>query len=228
MTRDEFKEWFRQFRAWFPTIAAWLGKFPRERDEVSQAATNDQPTQREILSGWYETLSRSELIDALAATKRLAMGDEEMPASFDRVAARVRQLAQRLASERRFAAPRPHDVSEPTYRCWRCHDTGFVPIVAPYDLRELLRVWPDGPPDRWDYAEVFRPAGAVIRSCGGYAIDCVCPRGQIRRGPYYDEQEHCLFRGKGGASEPGSYQYVREWIKARQSFREWNPVESFA
>lgn len=217
MTKDEFKEWFRHFRGLFPTIVAWLGKFPRDESPD----TSPQPTQKEILSGWYAALERVELDDARRATSRLAAGDEEMPASFDRVAARIRQLAQHLSRERRFCERRADDPRDPTYRCWRCNDTGSVPVIHPRSLKQVLRIWPEGPPDRFQYADVCQPAGVPIVYTAG--LDCTCAVGRVRPGPHYNEREHCHFTGAAQPHQAGSYQKVREWVVNRNAFSEWNP-----
>lgn len=218
MTRDEFRDWFRFFRARFPSITSWLGKFPLAHDSASESQRL-QPTQKEILTGWHETLGKTELKDALEATRKLASGEEEMPPSFDRVAASVRMVALRIRRTQRFAEPKQGDAKEPTFRCWRCTDTGFVPVIHPIDVPEIERVWPDGPPDRFDYGDVYLPAGAVLRSAWA-SLDCTCARGAARKSDdRFDEARHCYFTGK-------NYEYVREWFAKRREarrFQSWEP-----
>lgn len=221
MTRDEFRDWFRFFRARFPSITSWLGKFPLAHDSASESQRL-QPTQKEILTGWHETLGKTELKDALEATRKLASGEEEMPPSFDRIPASVRMAALKMRRAQVFAAPKKTDTRETTYRCKLCQDSGFVPVIYPDDVAEIERVWPEGPPDRFNYGDVYFHAGAVLRSAWS-SLDCSCEMGAVRQSKVrYDAQRHCRF----DEINQDRYEQVRAWFAKRREakrFQSWEP-----
>lgn len=223
MTRDEFKDWFRYFRGSFPSIAAWLAKHPAKREDDEPMAFAALPTQQDILRGWFKTLEKVELVDAKKATDQLSLGDEENDyIAFDRSAARIRQISLRLGRDRRFCEPKKFDSREPRYDCWRCEDTGFVPIICPKDIKVIAEQWPEGPPDKFDYSPICDQASKPLH-LGRWGIDCSCPRGYRGSEFRYDEDKHCYFTGH-------NYEQVRAWFvayndryAASRQFAEWAP-----
>lgn len=220
MTKEEFRDWYKYFRGAFPSIAAWLAKFPKD-----QSSNSDLPTQTEVLGGWFKTLEKTELTDAKYATDQLSSGDEEMDFGFERTAAKVRSFANRARRERKFLEPKPNDGREPRYHCWRCQDTGFVPIVCPKDIKTIEETWPDGPPSKFDHqprcSEAVRPL-----HLGRYSAACSCSKGQPMQGIIrFDSEECCYFPN----TTEQSYQDVRDWFAARavriaesRKFAEWS------
>jgi len=223
MTKQEFLEWFQYHVTAFPSCRSWLKKFPKGSEHDPPAKFGDEPTQRAILSNWYKTLEKSTIEDAKKASDTLAASDEDFN-SFDRIPGKILGIANRLRRDRKFIEPKPNDGREARYNCWRCQDTGFVPIVPPKDIKTIEETWPDGPPDRFDYnplaSEAVRPLHFGRHSCA-----CSCSLGARMTGIIqYDSEKDCYY--PHGTKE--SYQQIRDWFAARavriaesRKFKEW-------
>lgn len=209
MTRDEFKQWFRYHAAGSTGTYRHFLTYPSESSGVA-------PTRRDILEHWYSRLAAIDIDDAKDASQRMFDGEAEAP-HFDAIPGVIRALALKRKRLRSVGDNASTLSRDPTYRCYRCQDTGVVPIIHPRSLKRLLAVWPDGPPDRFQYADVCAPAGVPIVYTAGR--DCACQRGEKRPGPHYDEAQDCYFTGS-------NFDDVREWfIRDRESrrFQSWEP-----
>lgn len=222
MTKEEFRDWYRHFRAAFPSIATWIGKFPKQ-------ATDDasQPTQTEVLGGWFKTLEKLDLGDVKAATDQLASGDDGMDFAFERTAAKVRSIASNIRRDRKFIEPKPNDGREARYNCWRCQDTGFVPIVPPKDIETIAETWPEGPPTKFDHQPRCSEAVRPLR-LGRYSAACACSKGSPMKGILQFDSEACCYFPN---TTEQAYQDVRDWFAARavriaqsRKFNEWEPA----
>lgn len=98
MTKDEFKEWFRDHRTAFPAAAAFVNKSPDKSG---------------TLRNWYAILEPYVLADALEATRRMLDGREEPIKDFDRAltAQRVASVCKRVSAMRQ-KAPSPLDMAK--------------------------------------------------------------------------------------------------------------------
>lgn len=101
---------------------------------------------------------------------------------------------------------------EPTFKCWLCQDTGFVPIVHPRDLRTIIETWGADVPDNFDYPPLNQETVRRLENAR-CSIACHCPAGKPKLDPHYDETRDCRFDGR-------DYQAVRNWIAEKRSFQE--------
>lgn len=140
MTEPEFRDWLKHHFARFTAAAGWLGRFP------TAPRHEGDPTQRSVIDAWRFTLGDVNLDDAKRASDALASGDETFSekTGFDHHPKDVRRIARGRSGEREAKAKtnqRLHRFEgEPTYRCLRCRDDGFLIVIHDTSLRAAREI----------------------------------------------------------------------------------------
>lgn len=97
MTKDEFRQWWRDFAGRFPSINEWLVKLGTD---VAQSQ----------LEAWLEALANTDLRDALEVSREMSLGKCEPIGSFsserERTGVYIARAAQRLRERREQSSNR--------------------------------------------------------------------------------------------------------------------------
>lgn len=132
LTQDEFSTLMKHHGCSYP-IKDWLAK---------------QEDGRGIMQAWYRILKDQKLSDLMAASDRLACGDEKQPTGYNNHPRALRAIAQKIR-EHRMVADGVSDVSivdgKIVYKCSKCQDTGRRTIVRRNVVDQITELgrWPE-------------------------------------------------------------------------------------
>lgn len=196
MNKPDFDEWLGFHFSRFTGCASWLQKFP------SSPRFEGDPTQKSVVDGWREVLSRVELKHCKTATQLLAIGEEDFPErGFDCHARTVRAIAAKLGGDERSQQKpkwRLGPDGEELFDCGICRDTGFVILWHDAALRFFRKEFSEQPPEAWhdwksdERWKGYRKRGRVYETCTAI---CTCQIGMQKRSSIqrYDDSRHVLF-----------------------------------
>ena len=210
MIATEFETWRKGYFAAFPETRGWFAKV-------------ESPA--ETLEVWRNVLSDTDFDAAVEVTRRLANGDLEGIAAYDRekTAAVIRREAKRIT----FAVRIPKGgLREATYRCATCLDAGSVTVWARRCVLESRRT---------RKAPVRRYVEATACPCNlGTSLATAITEGAYtwRATPRYDEAYYC--RVDCGLPGQADVDRLLEFIgkipdgpPRHKTFDEWNGGDVF-
>lgn len=127
MKRNEFSQWWSDFKLRFSDTAQWVG---RDRDEDQQL---------ELLRVWADVLSDVDLADAIEVNAQIQRGqillgdDGKLRIGFpaydrENAPAIVRKHAMAMRSSRAFQGPARTETWRDAVNCLSCGDSGFRPV----------------------------------------------------------------------------------------------------
>lgn len=133
MTYEEFRDWLSYHAAKFPGLLRWLAGFPQE-------ATDQAPSQSDVMAAWYRSLKKCDATSAKEATDQLGSDEYPEPRGWERHPIVVANICRGDRRQQARTEPRLRPIprvvdGHSVYRCQVCRDTGAITVWHPRTMQ---------------------------------------------------------------------------------------------